>query len=321
MKQDMPNKTKDETSDLLEILISEIEKVFVGKRFVVELAVTTLLARGHLLIEDIPGVGKTTLAKALAKTLDLKFSRIQFTSDMLPSDILGTFIFNHSSAEFSFRSGPIFSNIIMADELNRSSPRTQSALLEAMNENQVTVDRETFHLPEPFFVLATQNPKEIQGTYSLPESQIDRFLISVSIGYPESKIEKAIIGGHNHNRSLEKIKKVLNQGQVERLQQNVDQVVADAQLTNYIYSIVRATREDDNFQLGASTRAGIQLMAAARGYALIKGRGYLIPDDIQMVAPFVLGHRLWLKDSSGVATDRSQILSKIEDILNSTPSP
>ena len=202
----LDNNTKknilENQTGLIKNLIAEVEKVFVGKRFVVELTITSLIAKGHLLLEDVPGVGKTTLAKALSKALDLEYSRIQFTSDMLPSDILGTFVFNPSTAEFSFRSGPIFSNIILADEINRSSPRTQSALLEAMNENQVTIDRETFTLPDPFFVLATQNPKEIQGTYLLPESQIDRFLLSATIGYPDPTIEKSIISGQNHNESL-----------------------------------------------------------------------------------------------------------------------
>lgn len=321
MKQEEKNHSMEEIVELLGNFINEIEKVFIGKRFIVELAVTTLMAKGHLLIEDIPGVGKTTLGKALAKALDLDFSRIQFTSDMLPSDIIGTFIFNPAEAEFSFRSGPIFSNIIMADELNRSSPRTQSALLEAMNENQVTVDKETFLLPSPFFVLATQNPKEIQGTYALPESQLDRFLLSLSIGYPDSSIEKTIIGGDNHLTSLDKIKTVLNRHQLESIQKSVGEVATDGKLTSYIHSIVKATRDHDDFHLGVSTRAGIQMMGAARSYALLKGRNYLTPDDVQTIAPFVLVHRLSLRESSGLLNDRNQVLSKIDDILNSIPSP
>ncbi len=308
-------------TDLITNLISEVEKVFVGKRFVVELTITSLLAKGHLLIEDIPGVGKTTLAKALSKALDLDFSRIQFTSDMLPSDILGTFFFNQSTAEFSFRSGPIFSNIILADEINRTSPRTQSALLEAMNENQVTIDTETFQLPSPFFIMATQNPKEIHGTYFLPESQIDRFILSVTIGYPETSVERELIGGQNENESFDLINKVLDSRQVKDLQKSVDSVAAKGELINYVHSIVSSTRKDDHFELGASPRAGIQMMRAARAYALVKGRDYVTPDDIQTVVPHVLAHRLTLRGSSDILGDRGQVLSKIEDILSSIPAP
>ena len=273
------------------------------------------------ILEGPDGVGKTTLAKALSKAIDLDYSRIQFTSDMLPSDILGTFVFNPSTAEFSFRSGPIFSNIILADEINRTSPRTQSALLEAMNENQVTIDTETFPLPEPFFVIATQNPKEIQGTYFLPESQIDRFFLSTTIGYPESSVEKDIIGSHHHNESFEQIDKVLGYQQVQDLQNSVDFVSTEEELLDYVYSIITATREDEDFELGASPRAGIQMMAASRAYAFVKGRDYVTPDDIQTVAPYVLAHRLALKGSSNILNNRNQVLSKIEGILSSIPVP
>ena len=321
----MDNNTKknilENQTGLIENLIAEVEKVFVGKRLVVELTITSLIAKGHLLLEDVPGVGKTTLAKALSKALDLEYSRIQFTSDMLPSDILGTFVFNPSTAEFSFRSGPIFSNIILADEINRSSPRTQSALLEAMNESQVTLDRETFTLPDPFFVLATQNPKEIQGTYHLPESQIDRFLLSATIGYPDPTIEKSIISGQNHNESFHKINKVLDLQEVKDLQNSVATVATEEELVGYVHSIITATREDDDFELGASPRAGIQMMAASRGYALIKGRDYVTPDDVQTVAPYVLAHRLILKGSSNILNVRNQVLSKIDEILDSIPVP
>ena len=321
MKTNINKNTRENQTALIGKLITEIEKVFVGKRFVVELTITSLIAKGHILIEDVPGVGKTTLAKALSKALDLDYSRIQFTSDMLPSDILGTFVFNPSTAEFSFRSGPVFSNIILADEINRTSPRTQSALLEAMNENQVTIDTETFQLPAPFFIMATQNPKEIHGTYFLPESQIDRFILSVNIGYPEISIEREIIGGQNENEPFDLINKVLDSQQVKNLQKSVDSVVAKDELIDYVHSIVLSTRKDDHFELGASPRAGIQMMQAARAYSLVKGRDYVTPNDIQTVTPHVLAHRLTLRGSSNISGNRSQVLSKIEDILSSIPAP
>jgi len=321
LKTNINKNTHENQTALIEKLITEIEKVFVGKRFVVELTITSLIARGHLLIEDVPGVGKTTLAKALSKALNLHYSRIQFTSDMLPSDILGTFVFNPSTAEFSFRSGPVFSNIILADEINRTSPRTQSALLEAMNENQVTIDTETFQLPDPFFIMATQNPKEIHGTYFLPESQIDRFILSVNIGYPEISIEREIIGGQNENEPFNLINKVLDSQQVKNLQKSVDSVIAKDELIDYVHSIVLSTRKDDHFELGASPRAGIQMMQAARAYSLVKGRDYVTPNDIQTVTPHVLAHRLTLRGSSNISGNRRQVLSKIEDILSSIPAP
>ena len=302
-------------------VMAEVEKVFVGKRHVVELAVATLLAGGHLLLEDIPGVGKTTLAKALARALDCEFTRIQFTSDMLPSDVIGTFVFNPSSGEFVFRSGPIFSNIVLADEINRTSPRTQSALLEAMNERQVTIDNETFELKPPFFVIATQNPKELHGTYPLPESQLDRFLMSLSIGYPGGDEEKKIIAGLNDEHCMGDVNRVMSRESLLSLQSRVHRVAVKDELVDYIHMVVQATRESPAFELGASPRAGIQMLKAARALALMRGRDFVTPDDIRQVAPHVLAHRLALKASSQLFAGRAQSLAKVEELLDSIPVP
>ena len=305
----------------IEPLIEEIEKVFAGKREVVELALTAFLAGGHLLLEDVPGVGKTTLAKAISRAVECSFSRIQFTSDMLPSDVTGTYVFNPAKGEFHFRSGPVFSNIVLADEINRSSPRTQSALLEAMNERQVTVDNETFPLAAPFFVIATQNPKELHGTYPLPESQLDRFLLSASVGYPDEQTEKEIISGLNDQNRLGSVRQVLGRDQARALQERVEAVEAKDELVDYVYRIIHMTREAPQFMLGASPRAGIQLLKAARAYAVLRGRDYIIPDDIRFVAPNVLAHRLALKNAGQLFAGRSQALSVIEELLDSTPAP
>ncbi len=315
---DESNNEKDGT---IAGLVQEIEKVLAGKREVVELAVATLVAGGHLLLEDVPGVGKTTLARAMANSLDCKFGRIQFTSDMLPSDVLGANVFNPSTGEFQFRPGPIFSHIVLADEVNRTSPRTQSALLEAMNESQVSLDGETFPLEAPFFVIATQNPKELHGTYPLPESQLDRFLVSLSIGYPDSATEKLVITGHNEEQQMENVKSVMTREQLLGLRHKVAEVSIKEPLVDYIHNIVLATRDPARFELGASPRAGIQLLKASRAVAMMRGRDFVSPDDIRYVAPYVLAHRLVLKSASQLFAGRSQALSRVEEMLDSIQVP
>jgi len=302
-------------------VIGEIEKVFVGKRNVVELAVVVLIAGGHLLLEDVPGVGKTALARTLARALDCKFGRIQFTSDMLPSDVTGINVFNPATGEFQFRPGPVFSHIVLADEINRTSPRTQSALLEAMNEYQVSVDGRTYPLETPFFVIATQNPKELHGTYPLPESQLDRFLLSLSIGYPDAEVEKQVITGMNDEGRMHLVEKVMDREALLALRERVANVTAKEELVEYVYSIIKATRDQARFELGASPRAGIQLLKAAKAMAVMRGRDFVTPDDIRYVAPFVLSHRLVLKSSAQLFAGRAQTLAKLEELLDSIQVP
>jgi MoxR-like ATPase len=302
-------------------LVKEIEKVFTGKRDVVELAVATLLAGGHLLLEDVPGVGKTTLARTLARALDLRFGRIQFTSDMLPSDVIGTNIFHPASGQFQFRPGPVFANVVLADEINRTSPRTQSALLEAMNERQVSLDGETRRLDDPFFVIATQNPKELHGTYPLPESQLDRFLLSLSIGYPDPAVESQVILGLNDEEQMHLVRPVLDREGLARIRQQVRSVQARQELGGYIQKILSGSREPERFELGASPRAGIQLLKASRAAACLRGRNFVTPDDIRWVAPYVLSHRLVVKNAGHLAGGRAAAFARVEEMLESIQVP
>ena len=302
------------------LIESNIGKIVRGKNAIVRQAILCLLSEGHLLIEDVPGVGKTTLALALAKSLDLTFQRIQFTSDLLPSDILGVSVFNNKTNQFEFKSGPIFNHVILADEINRSTPKTQSALLEAMSEKQVTLDNVTRQLPQPFFVMATQNPREHYGTYPLPESQKDRFLMRLSIGYPEEKYEKEILREEIDFRSVDKISSVTRKEGVLECIRNVRNIKVDESLDEYILKIVAETRNSPFLELGVSPRGSLALRRVAQANAFAEGRDYAIPDDIKKTAVQVLSHRVMIKSLNGDSeTVRSEKL--IREIAERVPVP
>jgi MoxR-like ATPase len=307
--------------DSIHTLQANIEQALVGKPEVVRLAIVALLSRGHLLIEDVPGVGKTTLAQALAKSLGLTFQRIQFTSDLLPSDILGVSVFDPRKTEFEFKPGPIFANIILADEINRTTPKTQSSLLEAMNETQVSLDHHTYQLPRPFMVLATQNPLEYQGTHLLPESQMDRFLLRIRIGYPDGAHERRILRGAG-SAVLERMEPVLSGEAVLELQARVEQVKVEESLLTYVMAIVQATRDHGALALGVSPRGSLALLRAAQALALAEGRPYCIPDDIKGVAVPALAHRVILRTHWEATGDRSDDPEAvIREILGQVPVP
>ena len=279
---------------LLAPLRENLQSVIYGKSECIDVMVVSLLAGGSVLIEDVPGVGKTTLAKALAKSIDAKFSRVQFTPDLLPADILGSSIYNPVSGDFKFSRGPVFCNILLADEINRASPRTQSALLEAMNENQATIEGQRYPLPKPFMVIATENPIEFHGTYPLPEAQLDRFLVRLAMGYPSAEVEVDILKSHAHNEPLDKIQTVLGLEQVQQIQREASNVHVDDSILEYIVEIIHATRCDGRLRLGISTRGTLMLSRAARARAYFQKRDYVIPDDVLWVVPHVLLHRLLL---------------------------
>ncbi len=284
----------DAATAAIERLVRNIETVFRGKPQVTRLAVTCLLAGGHLLVEDVPGVGKTLLARALASSLGLRFSRIQFTSDLLPADIIGVNVFDQTRGDFVFKPGPIFANIVLADEINRTAPRTQSSLLEAMAENRVSIDDVTHVLDKPFLVIATQNPLESHGTYPLPESQLDRFLMRVSVGYPARDIERDLLLERTSDDPVDALTEVLDAEQVLALQRQVDAVRFDTSLVDYIMDIVEATRATARLSIGVSTRGALALQRASRAIALVHGRDYVLPDDIREVVIPVLAHRVSL---------------------------
>ncbi|MBG4259885.1 AAA family ATPase [Pseudomonas aeruginosa] len=276
----------------LEACLKAVDEILLGKDRQVRLALACLLARGHLLIEDLPGMGKTTLSHALARVLGLSFQRIQFTSDLLPGDILGTSVFDKDSGQFVFHPGPIFAELVLADEINRATPKSQSALLEAMEEGQVTIEGATRPLPEPFFVIATQNPASQGGTFSLPESQLDRFLMRLSLGYPGRAAERSLLLGEARRDLLPRLEPLLDHAALAAFQAEVPKVRASDALVDYVLRLVEATRTQPAFALGLSPRGSLALLAAARAWALLAGRDYVIPDDVQAVLPAVAGHRL-----------------------------
>jgi MoxR-like ATPase len=283
---------KSSIADHAQCIISEVERVIVGKPDTVRKAVITLLCKGHLLIEDIPGVGKTTLAKSLARSIGGVFRRIQFTPDLLPSDITGSSIYNQKQGEFEFRAGPIFGNVVLADEINRATPKTQSALLEAMEEAQATTDGETRRLPEPFFVIATQNAIEMTGTYPLPEAQLDRFFARISLGYPDRESETDILTQQQVAHPLDLVNNVINLETLQEMQSLVRDVFVHDSIRGYIVDVVRATRESNQFLVGASPRGSLHLMRAAQAAAAINGLDFVRPDDVKSMAGPVLAHRV-----------------------------
>jgi MoxR-like ATPase len=308
--------------DLLIRVQQSVQSVIRGKDGVIQLALVSLLARGHLLIEDVPGVGKTTLAHALARSFNCAFHRIQFTSDMLPSDVIGVSVFSQQTQRFEFRPGPIFANIILADEINRTTPKTQSALLEAMNENQVTVENRTTALPQPFMVMATQNPIEHHGTYPLPESQLDRFLMRLKIGYPNADSEKEILQNFAQTDPLANVRPVMTGAEVVEIQNQVRRVKVDEELVNYTLAIVEKTRQHEYLSLGVSPRGSMSLYRAGQALAYLQGRNYCIPDDFKRLILPVFSHRCVVSSryiSTLKKSDQTEAL--LEEIIDSTPVP
>ena len=306
----------------LQKLIASIEEIFVGKRQAVELTIVAMLAQGHVLFEDVPGVGKTTLARAVARALGCSFKRVQFTSDLLPADIVGVNVFNRDTTQFEFRPGPIFANLVLADEINRTTPRTQSALLEAMNEQQVTVDDRTYPLAQPFMVLATQNPLEFSGTYPLPESQLDRFMVRVTIGYPVAAVERDIIRSLGFADASSQVETVMSADEVSAMQDRVSKVRAADPILDYVQRLVAETRESPYLTLGVSTRGAISLFRACQARAYLDARDHLLPDDVKQLFLPVCSHRVMVKSfHDGAAERREEALNVLREIVESTPVP
>lgn len=305
---------------LIRSLEENIAQVLLGKEEVIRLSVVTLLAEGHLLIEDSPGVGKTSLAKSISQSLDCQFSRLQCTPDMLPSDILGSSLFLPNKGEFEFRKGPIFTNVLLADEINRTTPRTQSALLEAMMEHQVSVEGHTYPLRKPFLVIATQNPFEFEGTYPLPENQLDRFMICTDVGYPAREAEREVFKSHRLGEPVEKLKSVIDADQVVRLQEEVRKVNVEESIAEYILDLVHATRTNKELSLGVSMRGALTMYRALQSLALVEGRDYVTPDDVKRLAGPVLAHRVIC---GGVIREgqRDRARQIIKQIVDTTPVP
>ena len=304
---------------LAEEIIHNVEKVIVGKRKAVELAVVALISQGHLLIEDAPGVGKTMLARSLAKSLNCTFKRIQFAPDMLPGDITGVSVYNQKTADFEFRPGPIMTQIVLADEINRATPKVQSAFLEPMEEKQITVDGITYHMPVPFHVLATQDPIEYEGLFPLPQAQLDRFLLRISLGYPSVSEEVDIMERQQYIHPIEKLTQVADTSGVVRLQETVKNIYVDNLVKQYIASLVKATRHHHSIYLGASPRGSLALFRTAQAWALMQGRDFVLPDDVKALAEPVLAHRLILPSTDHSSSKSSQ--ASIAEILETVPVP
>ncbi len=305
--------------DTAQALRANVGKIIVGKDTIVELLMVALLSDGHILIEDVPGTGKTTLAKALARSLDLSFSRIQFTPDLLPSDVTGISFYNQKAQEFEFRPGPLLSHIVLADEINRATPRTQSALLEAMQERQVTVDRETHRLARPFMVLATQNPIELEGTFPLPEAQVDRFLMQIRLGYPSEQEENDILLRFEREDPLDELAAVLTSEQLLAQQAEVRTVRVEESVREYLVKVTRATREHPSVELGVSPRGTMALYRTCQALAMLRGRGFVIPDDVKTMAPYVLTHRIHISPQTRLRGRMPQEV--VAQIVSEVPVP
>ncbi len=309
----------DDFRSIAERVVENVERVIVGKHYEVQLALIALICRGHLLIEDVPGVGKTTLAKSLSRSLGCTFKRMQFTPDLLPSDVTGVSIYNQKSAEFEFRPGPVMAQIVLADEVNRATPKTQSALLEAMEENQITVDGVTRALPVPFLVMATQNPIEYEGTFPLPEAQLDRFMMRLSLGYPSAADELVVLTAQQQTHPLDSLDQVVSLEDLLQLQQEVRGVYVDRLVSEYIVAVVTATREHQEVYLGASPRGSLALYRASQARAMMYGRDYVIPDDVKELGEPTLAHRLIVSPAARIRNvDPRQI---IEEIVEAVPVP
>jgi len=315
----MPPATIRDIQSTVAKIRDNVGKVIVGKGDVVDLALVALLCEGHILFEDVPGIGKTTLAKALARSLDCMFRRIQFTPDLLPSDVTGLGVYNQKTQEFEFRAGPLVTQILLADEINRATPRTQSALLEAMQERQITVDGVTRVLPRPFLVLATQNPIELEGTFPLPEAQVDRFFMKLELGYPSEDEENAILLRFERDEPLEHLQPVVNTETILEMQRVVRTVRVEASVRDYVIAIVRATRAHTSVELGASPRGSLYLYHAAQAFAALRGRDFVLPDDIKHLTPFVLTHRLIISAQTRLrGRDAKQI---VKEVVETVPVP
>lgn len=305
--------------DKIQSVAAQVGSVVVGKQGQIRLALACVLARGHLLVEDVPGVGKTTLAHALSISLGLQFKRVQFTNDLLPADIVGVNVFDRNKSEFVFHPGPVFSEVLLADEINRASPKTQSALLEAMEERQVSIDGNPLPLPDPFFVIATQNPQDQIGTFALPESQLDRFLMCIELGYPDPKSERALLGGADRRDMIDKLTARFSPQEMIGIMQKVREVDASNALLDYVQNLLNQSRRSASLSEGLSPRAGLGLMQAARAWALLDGRNHVLPDDVQAVMPAVAGHRLRpVKGGALSYRGRSELVA---ELVQSVPLP